>query len=112
MSDEVSVKHEDIAQDHIEVVTADLVTLTGHILNRINNKHPISPQLDEYKLMSSRYYECVLNAAEIVKTTPADYILPSKPLEAVWKIREFVNRLKKQGVYRVGREELIMKYYE
>ena len=99
---EDSVKQKDTAQDHAEAVTADLVQLAGRILNRINNKRPISPQQEEYKVMSDRYFECLLNASEIVPTTTADFTLPSDPLKAVWKVRGFVNRLKKHGLYRVS----------
>jgi hypothetical protein len=102
--DEGSVSHKPYAETQVELAISELVQLTSYVLERVMKGRSVRGS-EEYQRMRQVYYECLLNASEIIELTQEDYKLPTEADNAVVKVQYLLNKLYKSKLYNIGSVE-------
>lgn len=100
--DEGFVDFKGYAQVQAESAVAELIALNAVALSQTMHGYQVDSKT--YRLLRRKYYECLQNASEIINVTQEDYRLPEDHKSMALKIMEFINKMKEEGFYSVGKK--------
>lgn len=98
-----SLEQKGYAQVQAEAAISELIQLNAQALRAVNRGY--TPDDKVLTSLEAKYYEVLQNACEIIPTSEQDYVLNKNSKVMVRQVMSFINRLKNDGLYKVGKKK-------